>query len=46
VRVILPEHLRLGTSSWAYEGWRGQVYRQAVFVLANNRAEGNAPSTI
>ncbi len=29
MRVTLPEHLRLGTSSWAYEGWRGQVYRQA-----------------
>lgn len=27
--MTLPEHVRLGTSSWAYEGWRGQVYRQA-----------------
>lgn len=27
--MTLPEHVRLGTSSWAYEGWRGQVYKQA-----------------
>lgn len=27
--MTLPEHIRLGTSSWAYEGWRGQVYQQA-----------------
>ncbi len=30
----LPENVRLGTSSWAYEGWQGQVYRQA---YAKNR---------
>ena len=24
-----PENVRLGTSSWAYEGWQGQIYRQA-----------------
>ena len=23
-----PDTVRFGTSSWAYEGWRGQVYRQ------------------
>lgn len=27
--MTLPAHIRLGTSSWAYEGWRGQVYKQA-----------------
>ncbi len=27
--MTLPEHIRLGTSSWVYEGWRGQVYQQA-----------------
>lgn len=26
---MLPDSVRLGTSSWAYEGWRGQVYKQA-----------------
>jgi uncharacterized protein YecE (DUF72 family) len=26
---MLPDSVRFGTSSWAYEGWRGQVYRQA-----------------
>lgn len=25
---MLPESIRLGTSSWAYEGWRGEVYKQ------------------
>lgn len=25
----LPEHVRFGTSSWAYEGWQGLVYRRA-----------------
>jgi uncharacterized protein YecE (DUF72 family) len=24
----LPAHVRLGTSSWTFEGWRGIVYRQ------------------
>jgi len=27
--VIVPENIRFGTSSWAYEGWRGLVYRKA-----------------
>jgi uncharacterized protein YecE (DUF72 family) len=26
---MLPDAVRFGTSSWAYEGWRGQVYQQA-----------------
>lgn len=26
---MIPDAVRLGTSSWAYEGWRGQVYKQA-----------------
>jgi len=26
---MLPETVRFGTSSWAYEGWKGQVYHQA-----------------
>jgi uncharacterized protein YecE (DUF72 family) len=25
---MLPDTVRFGTSSWAYEGWKGQVYRQ------------------
>lgn len=25
---MLPDAVRFGTSSWAYEGWKGQVYRQ------------------
>lgn len=25
---MLPDTVRLGTSSWAYQGWHGQVYRQ------------------
>lgn len=25
----IPDNVRLGTSSWAYEGWKGQVYKQA-----------------
>lgn len=29
VRMTIPEHIRFGTSSWAYEGWKGQVYKQA-----------------
>jgi uncharacterized protein YecE (DUF72 family) len=24
-----PDSIRLGTSSWAYEGWKGQVYKRA-----------------
>ncbi len=26
--LSIPDIVRLGTSSWAYEGWKGQVYRQ------------------
>lgn len=26
---MLPESVRLGTSSWAYEGWQGQVYHRS-----------------
>ncbi len=26
---MLPDTARFGTSSWAYEGWQGQVYKQA-----------------
>ena len=26
---MLPDTVRLGTSSWAYDGWKDQVYRQA-----------------
>ena len=26
---MLPDTVRLGTSSWAYEGWQGQVYTRA-----------------
>lgn len=26
---MLPDTVRFGTSSWAYEGWKGQVYKQA-----------------
>jgi len=26
---VLPDTIRFGTSSWAYEGWQGQIYRQA-----------------
>ena len=26
---MLPDTVRFGTSSWAYEGWKGQVYQQA-----------------
>ncbi len=26
---MLPDTIRFGTSSWAYEGWQGQIYRQA-----------------
>ncbi len=25
---MLPDAVRFGTSSWAYEGWQGQVYKQ------------------
>ncbi len=25
--MIVPENIRFGTSSWAYEGWQGLVYR-------------------
>ncbi len=25
---MLPDTVRFGTSSWAYEGWKGQVYQQ------------------
>ena len=25
---MIPETVRFGTSSWAYEGWKGQVYQQ------------------
>ena len=27
--LSIPENVRLGTSSWAYAGWKGQVYRKA-----------------
>jgi uncharacterized protein YecE (DUF72 family) len=27
--MIVPENIRFGTSSWAYEGWRGLVYRRS-----------------
>lgn len=27
--LSIPENVRFGTSSWAYEGWQGQVYQQA-----------------
>jgi uncharacterized protein YecE (DUF72 family) len=26
--LSIPDTVRLGTSSWAYEGWKGQVYHQ------------------
>ena len=26
--LTLPEEIRFGTSSWAYEGWKGTVYRK------------------
>lgn len=26
--LTIPEEVRLGTSSWAYEGWQGQVYKR------------------
>ena len=26
--LSIPENIRLGTSSWAYAGWQGQVYRK------------------
>ena len=25
---VSPSTLRIGTSSWAYEGWQGRVYRR------------------
>ncbi|MCO4769767.1 MAG: DUF72 domain-containing protein [Deltaproteobacteria bacterium] len=25
----IPQNLRFGTSSWVYEGWKGQVYRES-----------------
>jgi uncharacterized protein YecE (DUF72 family) len=27
--ITLPDKLRFGTSSWAYEGWQGLVYKKA-----------------
>lgn len=26
--LTIPEEIRFGTSSWAYEGWKGMVYRK------------------
>ena len=38
VGMRLPAHIRLGTSSWAYAGWRGLVYgpRAPVSALARD----------
>jgi hypothetical protein len=39
----------VGTSSWKYAGWRGQLYsddRYVWRVYVNNRLEGNALKTI
>lgn len=29
ISLTVPEEIRFGTSSWAYEGWKGMVYRKS-----------------
>jgi uncharacterized protein YecE (DUF72 family) len=48
LRALAQENIWIGTSSWKYEGWLGQMReeRRAAYIFVNNRPEGDAPETI